>query len=213
VLYPDIPQRLGTPMQDIFRAVMPGVDAAIAQGFVDPERLAVGGHSYGSYTTLALITQTTRFKAAIIAGVVDANLVSNYLQLKPNGSSHDDWAENGQGLMGGTPWQYPDRYRDNSPIFLFDRIATPLLIGQGEVDTATPITGANSIFSALRRLGKPVEYRIYENEGHVIHRPANVIDWWNRRLDFLAEHLDIQLDEQGRVMLENGRAKSRKTGS
>lgn len=209
VLYPDIPQRLGTPMQDIVTAVMPGVDAAIEQGFADPDRLAVGGHSYGSYTTLALITHTRRFKAAIVSGVGHPDLIAAYLKMHNDGASAERWAETGQGLLGGTPWEYPDRYRDNSPILLFDRITAPVLIQQGEVDGPTPLTGANAVFVALRRLGKPVEYRIYEGEGHGFKNPANIVDIWVRRLEFLAQSLDVAVDREGRIVLENGEAKRR----
>jgi dipeptidyl aminopeptidase/acylaminoacyl peptidase len=213
VLQPDAPQRMGTPLMDLVEDVMPGVDAAIAQGFVDPDRLAIGGHSYGSYSTMAIITHTTRFKAAIISGVLDMNLESVYFKMSNTGVSDERWSETGQGLMGGTPWQYPDRFRENSPIHLFDKIQTPVLIGQGELDTATPITGANATFVALRRLGKPVEYRIYEGDGHAFHRNAHVIDFWNRRLEFLSEHLDIALDAQGRVLMDHGRARPRAQAS
>ena len=109
--------------------------------------------------------------------------------------------------MGGTPWQYPERYRDNSPLFSFDRIDTPLLIGQGEKDGR--LMSSDAVFVGLQRLGKRVEYRIYENEGHVISRKANVLDFWKRRIEFLDEHLDITRDDRGRLILQDGRAKSR----
>jgi dipeptidyl aminopeptidase/acylaminoacyl peptidase len=210
VLAPDAPLRMGAPLAALVEAVMPGVDAAIAQGYADPDRLAIGGHSYGAYSTLALITQTTRFKAAIISGVQDMNLESEYLRMSNTGVGNDRWAETGQGSMGGTPWQYPDRYRANSPIHAFEKITTPVLIVQGELDAVTPITGANSTFAALRRLGKKVEYRIYEGDGHAFRRAANVIDFWNRRLEFLSEYLDIAVDAQGRVILDHGRARPRR---
>lgn len=210
VFFPDIPQHVGTPMQDIVEAVLPGVDAVIEAGYADPERLAVGGHSYGSYTTLSLITHTDRFKAAIISGVVDPDLASFYLKMSPNGISSESWAETGQGLMGGSLWRYPDRYRDNSPIFLFDRIRTPVLIGQGDKDQTTPMMGADAVFVALRRLGQPVEYRLYGGDGHGFGTPANLIDWWDRRFSFLAEKLDLQPDAVGRVIMDQGRARSRR---
>ena len=110
---------------------------------------------------------------------------------------------------GTTPWRDPERYRKNSPLYRFDRIETPVLIGQGEVDLAAPMYGASAVFVALRRLGKPVEYRVYEGEGHGIGRAAQVIDFWQRRLTFLAERLNIETDAEGRVILESGRVKAR----
>jgi dipeptidyl aminopeptidase/acylaminoacyl peptidase len=196
VLFPDAPLREGMPMADLVRTVMPGVNAAIEQGYADPDRLAVMGQSYvgqsyGSYCTLALISQTTRFKAAVItAAVLHPDLFYDYLE-------STGYYEHGQGNMGGTIWEHRDRYYNNSPVFLFDRIETPLLIGQGEKDGR--LIASDAIFTGLERLGKPVEYRVYQGEGHVLTQKANVLDFWQRRLDFLAEHLDIKLDSRGAV--------------
>lgn len=208
VLFPDIPLRPGTPLQDTLDAVVPGIESLIASGYVDKERIAVMGHSYGSYASLALITRTSLFKAAILSGVLHPDLLSYYLHLNSNGNGGERWVETGQGLMHATPWEAPERYRENSPIYDFDKIDTPVLIGQGELDPLTPL-GANAVFVALRRLGKPVEYRFYQGEGHGISKPGNIIDFWDRRLLFLAENLDIALDDQGRLILEGGHAKSR----
>lgn len=202
VLYPDVPVRTGATMTDVLRAVMPGVDAAIEQGFADPDRLAVMGQSYGSYNTLALITQTTRFKAAVItAAVLHPDLVADYLR-------STGYYEQGQGNMGGSVWEFPDRYVENSPIYRFDRIETPVLIGQGELDG--DLVPAEAIFTALQRLEKPVEYRLYQGESHVITGRANVLDFWTRRLEFLEEHLDLQTDSAGAIMYgEDGTARGR----
>lgn len=202
VLYPDAPLGEGRTMRDIVATVMPGVNAAIDQGYADPDRLAVMGQSYGSFNTLSLITQTTRFKAAIItAAVLHPDLFADYL-----GSI--GYYEQGQGNMGGSIWEQPNRYFDNSPLFRFDQIETPLLIGQGERDG--DLVPANAIFSALERLEKPVEYRLYQGEGHVITRKPNVIDFWKRRLDFLAEHLDVVRDDRGAIVFDGNRARSRR---
>lgn len=209
VFYPDAPLRTGRTMTDLMRTVMPGVNAVIEQGYADPDRLAIMGQSYGSYCTLSIIAQTTRFKAAIItAAVLNPDLFADYLPMSPEGAgASTGYYEHGQGNMGGTPWQYPDRYRENSPLFLFDRVETPLLIGQGEKDGR--LIASDTTFVALQRLGKEVEYRIYEGEGHVITQKPNVLDFWKRRLDFFAEHLNLTLDEKGGVVFEGDRAKSR----
>jgi dipeptidyl aminopeptidase/acylaminoacyl peptidase len=210
VFYPDSPLRTGRTMTDLMQTVMPGVNAVIEQGYADPDRLAIMGQSYGSYCTLSIIAQTTRFKAAIItAAVLNPDLYADYLQMSPEGAgASTGYYEHGQGNMGGTPWQYPERYRENSPLFLFDQVETPLLIGQGEKDGR--LIASDTTFVALQRLGKEVEYRIYEGEGHVITQTPNVLDFWKRRLDFLAEHLDLTLDGSGRIVFDGERAKSRK---
>lgn len=200
VLYPDTPLREGMAMADLLQTVMPGVDAAIEQGYADPDRLAVMGQSYGAYCTLSLIAQTTRFKAAVItAAVQHPDLFADYLR-------SIGYYERGQGNMGGSIWEHRDRYLDNSPLFRFDRIETPLLIGQGGLDG--DLVPAEAIFTALERLGKPVEYRLYEGESHVITQRPNVIDFWRRRLEFLAEHLDVGVDSKGAVIFDAGRARA-----
>ena len=187
VLFPDAPLRIGTPLRDLYNTVMPGVNRTIEMGIADPDRLGIMGQSYGSFSTLALITQTSRFKAAVITAVVNPDYLGAYLHMQRDGSASAGYYEVGQGGMGGTPWEYRDRYLENSPIFYFDRIQTPVLIGQGTEDL--PLTGADSTFVALRRLGKKVEYRQYENEDHVIQRRANIIDFWNRRIEWFEKYL------------------------
>jgi dipeptidyl aminopeptidase/acylaminoacyl peptidase len=207
VLFPDAPVREGRATSDLVAAVMPGVDAAIEQGYADAERLAIMGQSYGARNVLSLITQTKRFKAAVItAAVTHPDLFAAYTEMGLDGSATEaGYFERGQGGMGGTPWQYPERYRDNSPLFSFDRIDTPVLIGQGEKDGR--LISSDAVFIGLQRLGKKVEYRIYENEGHVIARKANVLDFWKRRIEFLDEYLDITRDERGRLILQDARPK------
>jgi dipeptidyl aminopeptidase/acylaminoacyl peptidase len=209
VLYPDAPVREGMPMVDLMKVVMPGVDAAIEQGYADPDRLAVMGQSYGSYCTLALITQTTRFKAAVITGaVVHPDLIADYLNIGPEMAVSTGWYyEQGQGGMGGTPWQKREQYLVNSPIFLFDQVETPLLIGQGSRDGN--LIPSDATFAALKRLGKDVEYRIYKDEGHVLAGKSHVVDFWQRRLEFLAEHLNLTVDSKGAVIFDGEKARPR----
>jgi len=201
VLTPDAPVRTGHTLEDVVRTVMPGINAAIDQGFVDPDRLAVMGQSYGSFNTLSILTQTDRFKAAVItAAVLHPDLFTDYL-----GSM--GYYEHGQGNMGGTIWEQPERYLRNSPLFQFPRITTPLLIGQGEKDG--DLQPSDAIFAALERLGKKVEYRLYQGEGHVLTQRVNVRDFWERRLAFFGEHLNLSYDAQGAVIFDGGRARGR----
>lgn len=214
LLYPDAPTREGTPYEDVFDAVEAAVDAAVAQGYADPERLAIMGCSAGSDVTLSVLTKTKRFKAAeITCSVTHPDLVASYV-FGPAHARQDQigsyYERKGSSqIIGGSIWENADGYIANSPIYGFDRIETPILIGKGEVDADDRIA-SDAIFLALRRLGKPVEYRIYRSEGHVITRPANVIDFWNRRLDFFASHLNLAVDSYGAVIFKNGRAVGRR---
>jgi dipeptidyl aminopeptidase/acylaminoacyl peptidase len=191
VLLPDTPLQKGTPMADLLKTVIPGVDRVVELGIADPDRLGVMGHSYGGYSTLSLIVQTTRFKAAVdSAGPAD--LISVYGQMDKTGSSGAiGWSETGQGGMVGTPWQFRDRYIENSPIFYLDRVETPLLIVQGELDGAVPHQQAEEVFVGLRRLGKEVVYAEYQGEEHWegTWSFANASDYWNRVIDWFNQHL------------------------
>jgi dipeptidyl aminopeptidase/acylaminoacyl peptidase len=169
VLLPDAPLHLGTPMIDLMKTVLPGVDKVIEMGIADPGRLGIMGHSYGGYSTLCLISETPRFKAAMMSGGF-GNLISIYGQMASDGSTYGlPVLEKGQGLMGGSPWEYRDRYLENSPTFHLDEVKTPLLIvhgaADGEVGGAAPFL-ADEVFVGLRRLGKVVEYAKYRQEDH-----------------------------------------------
>ncbi len=189
VLFPDAPASDGAPFKGLLQTVMPAVDAAIAQGYADPERLAVMGNSYGAYSVLGLISQTDRFKAAVVsASAIHPDLLAGYLEMDGDGTpSWIGYMEHGQGGMGGSPWEYRSRYIDNSPIYNFNKITTPLLMAQGAEDGH--LLGSDATFVALRRLGKDVEYRIYEGEGHTLQGRPSVRDFWLRRLAFLKAHL------------------------
>lgn len=190
VFSPDAPLRVGTPMQDLAQTVLPGVDKAIELGIADPERLGVMGRSYGGYSTLGLLVQTPRFKAAVSwAGVF--NLMASYGLMGRDGTSTwSDWTEKGSGRMGGTLWEHRERYIENSPIFYLDRVQTPLLIGQGVIDSGVPPFMGDEVFVGLRRLGKEVVYIKYDGEHHVIFNYANQVDFWNRMIGWFDKHLN-----------------------
>jgi dipeptidyl aminopeptidase/acylaminoacyl peptidase len=191
VLMPDAPQQMGTPMADLAKTVLPGVDRVMEMGIADPGRLGVMGHSYGSYCTLSLIVQTNRFKAAMAADGL-GDLISGYGQMNRDGTSYGvAIAEEGQELMGGPPWQFRDRYIENSPIFYLDKVETPLLIVHGEEDRAVASFLGDELFVGLRRLGKEVQYAKYQGEGHTPQdwSYANQLDFCNRMIAWFDDHL------------------------
>jgi len=191
LLLADSKLNVGTPMVDLMKSVMPGIDRAIATGVADPQRIGITGHSYGGYSVLSLLVQSPRFKAAVMrAGMGD--LIAGYGQLAHDGTNYGlAWAESGQGRMGGSPWDYRERYIENSPIFYLDRVQTPLLIVHGDQDDAVPVYLADEVFTGLRRLGKAVTYARYPGEGHWeggwsyadrIDALQRQIDWFDRYL-------------------------------
>jgi len=191
VLLPDTPLRPGTPMADLAATVMPGVDSAIALGLADPDRLAIMGHSYGGYSVLGVLVQTDRFKAAISSGGF-SNLFSQYTAMRDDGSAVGiGWSERDQGRMGGHPWEFRDRYVENSPFFSLDKVTTPVLLLHGAADRTVLAARAEETFVGLRRLGKAVEYVRYEGEDHHpgTWSVANATDYWNRVFAWLERHL------------------------
>jgi dipeptidyl aminopeptidase/acylaminoacyl peptidase len=189
VLLPNVPIRLGANMQDISRAVMPGVDKLIEMGIADPDRLGTIGQSYGGYGVLSLIVQTTRFKAAIVSAG-HGDLIGSYSAMQANGSStYTGQYENL--IVGGTLWEKRETFIENSPLFYLDRVQTPLLILHGAADTSIPPFLADEIFVCLRRLGKEVEYAKYEGEEHSPPNwsYANHVDYVKRIIAWFDEHL------------------------
>jgi dipeptidyl aminopeptidase/acylaminoacyl peptidase len=199
VLVPSMPlspeDEPGDPCRDLANGVLPAVDAAIEMGLADADRLGLMGHSYGGYGTYALITQTHRFRAAVaLAGIAD--LVSLYgqfdarLRYEPDAHEYllQSLAETGQLRMGAPPWQDPERYTRNSPLFTAGDVQTPLLIIQGDMDYV-PIQQGEQFFSALYRQGKRARFVRYWGEGHVLQSPANVDDMWQQIFRWLDEFL------------------------
>ncbi|HEX6965471.1 MAG TPA: prolyl oligopeptidase family serine peptidase [Gemmatimonadaceae bacterium] len=181
VLLPDAPVHVGTPMTDIARTVLAGVDAAIRLGYADPARIGVLGHSYGGYTVFSLIVQTHRFRAAVAASGF-SDWVPMYAALSEDGSAQGiAQAEQREYGLGGSPWEVRYRYIANSPFYFFDRVTTPTLIVHGTRDALLDWNSAMS-FVALRRLGKDAALALYSGEQHVIGdwRYANQLDYLER---------------------------------
>jgi dipeptidyl aminopeptidase/acylaminoacyl peptidase len=191
VFVPDAPQRLGTPMLDLAKTILPGVNKAVEMGFADPKRLGLIGQSYGGYSVLSLLVQTRRFRAAVMsAGFGD--LLSAYGQMDADGSAFQtSTTERGQGLMGATPWEARDRYIENSPVFYLNRIETPLLIVHGSKDTNVAPFLSDEVFVGMRRLGKETTYLKYSGEGHSANywNYANRLDFCNRVIAWFDRHL------------------------
>ncbi len=189
VLYPDCPVHPGSIMQDIAKAVLPGVNRVIELGIADPGRLGVMGASLGGYGTLSLIVQTRRFKAAFMyAGLGD--LLSSYGEMGEDGSSYliGIWEDNRR-TQFGTPWSAREKYIENSPVFHLDRVETPLLILHGSKDFAVAPFLGEEVFVDLRRLGKTVVYARYEGEGHEIVGYHNQLDFVERMIGWFDKYL------------------------
>ncbi len=200
VLFPSMPLKpdgvASDPYIDLPKGVISAVDKVIDLGIADPKRLAVAGHSYGGYSTYTLVSYTNRFQAAI-AMDGDANLLTSYAKFDADQRYWDNaqerregatWSETSQGRMGEPPWSNLWGYLRNSPFFYLDRIQTPLMIIQSDMDFV-PIIHAEEMFSGLYRLGKTARFVRYWGEGHSPASPANIRDMWNRIYQWLDEYL------------------------
>ena len=189
VLQPDIAYRVGYPGPSALQCVLPAIDAVVAKGGVDESNIGIQGHSWGGYQIAYMLGQTKRFKAAA-AGAPVANMFSAYNGIRWGpGIPRQFQYERTQSRIGGTPWQYPLRYLENSPIFQADKVTTPLLMLHNDADDAVPWYQGIEYFLALRRLEKEVYLFSYNGEPHGIRRRVNQKDYARR----LQEFFDYQL--------------------
>jgi dipeptidyl aminopeptidase/acylaminoacyl peptidase len=153
--------------------VLGAVDEAVRAGIADPDRLGVGGWSYGGITTDYLIATTTRFRGAV-AGASAINALALY--------GTDQYILQ-YDLELGVPWVNSALYlRLSYPLLHADRIRTPTLFTGGSLDANVPITGSDQMYQALRRLGVPTQLVVYPGEYHGITRPSFLRDRLERRV-------------------------------
>lgn len=155
-----------------YEDVMAGVDYAIAQGFSDPDKLGVGGWSYGGILTDHVITKTDRFKAAI-TGASEVLYVANY--------GHDHYQLQWEGELG-LPWENREVWERISPFNKVENIVTPTLIMGGEHDWNVPIQNSEQLYQALRRLGRETQLVVYPGQSHGLRVPSYQKDRLERYL-------------------------------
>ncbi len=186
---PDIVYEVGYPGESCVKCVVSGVESLIAKGFVDEKAIGAAGHSWGGYQTAFLVTRTNIF-AAVESGAPVSNMISAYGGIRyETGISRQFQYEKDQSRIGGTPWQYPMRYWENSPIFFADKVKTPVLILHNDADGAVPWTNGIEYFTALRRLEKEAYLFNYSGEGHGLSKVPNKKDWTRRMSEYFGYHL------------------------
>lgn len=163
-----------------FQDILFGIDYLIAQGLVNGNRLAIGGWSNGGFLSAWAITQTTRFKAAMVGAGI-----SDWLNMHAQTNIPD--ADILQ--LGVDPLEQPDVYRQHSPLTYASRVRTPTLILHGENDPAVPAAQAYAFYRALYERNVPVEMAIYPREGHELSEWKHVIDADRRLLRWLERYV------------------------
>ncbi len=153
-----------------YEDVNAAVDHVIEQGWADPERLGVGGWSYGGILTNYVITKTTRFHAA-----VSGSSETEYRAAYGNDHYQLEWE-----LELGLPWENPELYNRLSPISRVHHVTTPTLVLCGEKDWNVPLSQSENLYQSLRRLGVPTQLIIYPGQSHGIRLPSFQKDRYER---------------------------------
>jgi dipeptidyl aminopeptidase/acylaminoacyl peptidase len=156
--------------------VIAAVDHAVAAGLADPDRLGVGGWSYGGILTDNVIVKTTRFAAAI-SGAGEGLNISNY--------GHDHYQLEWEVELG-LPWENRELWEKLSPFNQIEKVTTPTLFMGGAVDWNVPILGSEQMYQALKRLGRTTQLVVYPGEHHGINRPSFQSDRLERYLGWYA---------------------------
>jgi dipeptidyl aminopeptidase/acylaminoacyl peptidase len=162
-----------------FKDILAGVDGLIARGVADPDRLGIGGWSYGGYMAEWAITQTARFKAAV-SGAGMANLISEFGT--EGGPAYDEW-------FYGLPYERPEGFLKSSPFMYLKNAKTPTLILQGEADRTDPLGQSQELYRGLKRYGVDAELVVYPREPHGLREEKHLLDRLNRIVAWFDKYL------------------------
>ncbi|MFO7853353.1 MAG: prolyl oligopeptidase family serine peptidase [Bacteroidota bacterium] len=189
IFNPDVYYQEGYPGESAYNCVMPGVTALVDEGFIDPGSIGAQGHSWGGYQVAYLATRTDMF-AAIESGAPVVNMFSAYGGIRWwTGLNRSFQYEHTQSRIGGSIWEEPLRYFENSPLFTMDKVTTPILIMHNDQDGHVPWYQGIEYFIALRRLQKPVWMLNYTGEPHWPQKLKNKKDFQIRLAQFFAHYL------------------------
>lgn len=192
VFVPDIVYQIGYPGQSAYNCVIPGVLKMIETGYIDKDRIGISGHSWGGYQTAYIVTRTNLFKAAE-AGAPVSNMTSAYGGVRwDTGLVRQAQYERTQSRIGGTLWEKPFHFIENSPLFFADRVKTPVLMMHNDDDGAVPWYQGIEFYLALKRLNKPVWMLNYTGEKHGLTQRQNMTDFAIRLYQFFDHYLKDQ---------------------
>ena len=204
VIYPSTPIRPAAETDVpalLADAAVAAVDAAVAAGWVDANCVGLIGHSFGGYSTAAVLARRSdRFRAAIaMSGIYDfaeawGSRAPSDVLIEANGhgdlSETKTFVEDGQIGLGEPPWIDPEAYRRSSPFYSVSDIKTPLLLTVGDLELGpTQMQQADRFYSALRRTGNPAVLVRYWGQGHTQFDVGDVRDQWARFTAWFAHYL------------------------
>ncbi|MEX1311651.1 MAG: prolyl oligopeptidase family serine peptidase [Candidatus Sulfomarinibacteraceae bacterium] len=189
VFLPDIRFEVGRPGPSAVECLTSGIEHLVEIGVADPDAIGLHGHSWSGYQTAFVVTQTDIFAAAV-AGAPVSNMTSAYSGIRwGTGLARQFQYEKSQSRIGGSLWESPELYIENSPVFFADRISTPLLIQFGDEDEAVPWTQGIELYLACRRLDKDCIMLQYRGEPHHLKQYGNKLDYSIKMKQFFDHHL------------------------
>ena len=189
IFNPDVRYTDGYPGESCYNCVMPGITSILEKGYIDEKRIGAQGHSWGGYQVAYLATRTNLF-AAIESGAPVVNMLSAYGGIRwGTGLNRAFQYEHGQSRIGGSIWESPMLYIENSPLFNMNKVNTPILIMHNDKDGHVPWYQGIEYFIALKRLQKPCWLLNYVNEPHWASTLPNRIDFQKRMFQFFSHYL------------------------
>jgi dipeptidyl aminopeptidase/acylaminoacyl peptidase len=189
VFAPDIRYEIGHPGKSAEEFINSGVEFLKKNTWVDGSKIGIQGQSWGGYQVAHLITATNLYAAAW-AGAPVVNMTSAYGGIRwESGMNRQFQYEKTQSRIGATLWEKPELYIENSPLFHLPKVNTPVVIMANDADGAVPWYQGIEMFTALRRLGKPVWMLNYNNDEHNLMQRPNRKDIQIREQQFFDYYL------------------------
>ena len=189
VMDPNIYYKDGEPGESAYNSVVSAAKWLAKKPYIDSAKMAIQGQSWGGYQVAYLVTRTKMFAAAG-AGAPVANMTSAYGGIRwGSGMNRQFQYERTQSRIGGTLWEKPMHYIENSPIFFADKVQTPVLMMHNDGDGAVPWYQGIEYYMALRRLNKPVWMLNYNGQGHGLTQRQDRTDFAIRMMQYFDHYL------------------------
>ncbi len=189
VFTPDIIYGMGEVGKNALDAIVGAADLLSKFSWIDEQKIAIQGHSFGGFETNYIVANSDLFAAAVSSsGFSDLVSGSGSIRYENGEPFWQEWTEVGQGRIGANLWERPDLYIRNSPVFAAGRVSTPLLMMNNKKDGIVNFSQGVELFTSLRRLGKRVWMLQYDDGVHIVYG-KDAIDYTLRVTQFFDHYL------------------------